>query len=245
MFLAQINLQSPLFKARLDLKLKDPITIIVGENGAGKSTILERVAYEANLPTIGSLKPNLNLVADIKLSWQKRAHAGFFFRTESQIEFESGLAQQNQELNSMVSEFDSFTGYGKQLAQGTIRGQLGALSSRYGQFEVNSHGQAFLKLMHSRITMPGLYLIDEPEAALSFQSQLQLVNLIYQKIGEGSQFLIATHSPVIAAMAHSSLFEVTSTGAKLSKYSQIEAFTNLRDFLNSPQVFLRHLDSRC
>ena len=112
----------------------------------------------------------------------------------------------------------------------------------YGvDLDVNSHGESFLKLFQSRVVPGGLYLLDEPEAALSPQSQLAFLAMIKDSVDDGSQFLIATHSPILMAIPGATIFSFDQCPVGEVEFEDLEHVNLMRDFLARPERFLRHL----
>jgi len=196
------------------LALERPVTFFVGENGSGKSTLLEGIAAAARLPAIGSadvprdetLAAQRRLGKALRLSWHKKATRGFFLRAEDFFGFTKRLARERAELLIEMREVSSQyraqdrSTYAEGLAQGPLASSLAAMERRYGvDLDANSHGQSFLKLFQSRFVPGGLYLLDEPEAPLSPQSQLALLAMIGDMVSQEAQFIIATHSPMLLA----------------------------------------------
>jgi predicted ATPase len=116
-------------------------------------------------------------------------------------------------------------------------------AERFGGVDLHarSHGQAFLQVLKTRIVDPGLYLFDEPEAALSFTSCLGLIALLMQIPTEGSQAIVATHSPLIAATPGATLIEVGEWGMREVAYENLELVRSWRDFLASPDRYVKYL----
>ncbi len=202
----------PIFRNNRQLTFDKPITIFVGENGSGKSTLLETLALSMNLPAIGSIDldkddtlTDLQTFADhIRGSWLHKSYRGFFFRAEDYFGFVKRLNAMQYELDKEIVDFEKrLSGTGLKLAIGPILGQKEALRKKYGDLNKVSHGEGFLKVLHQRIQPEGIYLIDEPEAALSPQRQLGLFSLIKRMVEEENcQFIIATHSPIITRIRH-------------------------------------------
>jgi predicted ATPase len=174
------------------LKFESPITFFVGENGSGKSTILEAIAAASNVPIAGSRRleddPSLSAALDLGnrliLTHDEKMHHGLLARSEDFIGFARKIKQDIHDLDLEKEEIiANFTGGDLKLALGPINGEKAALLARYGKdLETLSHGEGFLTLFKSRITGRGLYLIDEPEAALSPSRQLTLISLILKKV---------------------------------------------------------------
>jgi predicted ATPase len=123
-----------------------------------------------------------------------------------------------------------------------MRGQKAALTSRYGEnLDANSHGEGFMKLFESRLMPNGLYLLDEPEAALSPIRQLSLLSMMKQMVGQGCQFIVATHSPILMAFPDASILSFDTQPITEVAYDELEHVRLTRAFLSNPEAFLRRL----
>ena len=244
----------PVVRAFEEMSVDAPVTFLVGENGSGKSTILEGVAVAAGLPTVGSLAAgdDLTLTAQrelgqaLRLVWRKRTRKGFFLRAEDFFGFTKSLAKLRAELLQRIQELEveyaDRSAYAKGLAQGPARGSLADMERRYGvDLDANSHGQSFLRLFGSRFVPGGLYLLDEPEAPLSPQSQLALMRMIADMVAEDGQFIIATHSPILLAYPGARIYSCDRAPIEAVQFEELEHVALTRDFLNDPGRFLRHL----
>lgn len=244
----------PVVRSLEKLSLDASVTFFVGENGSGKSTILEGIAAAAGLPAVGSagLKDDETLTAQralgraLKLVWRQRTGRGFFLRAEDFFGFTKTLAKMRAELLTRLEEIDveyqDRSAYAKGFATLPIRRSLAAMEERYGvDLDANSHGQSFLKLFASRLVPGGLYLLDEPEAPLSPQSQLGLIAMIGDMIAQDAQFIIATHSPILLAFPHALIYSCDRVPIESVQFEELEHVMLTRDFLNDPAKFLRHL----
>jgi len=241
----------PIFRHNSELEFNKPITIFVGENGSGKSTLLESLAISMNLPAIGSIDlesdatlTDLQSFADhLRGKWSHKTYKGFFFRAEDYFGFVKRLNSMRKEFDEEIVDFEKqLSGSGLKRAVGTVLGQKEALQKKYGDLNKVSHGEGFLKVLQHRIQPEGIYLIDEPEAALSPQRQLGLYALIKQMAEiENCQFIIATHSPILMTLPNSQLFEFEGETIKETNYKETEHFTVLKQFLNNPEMFTRYL----
>lgn len=244
----------PAIRALPELSFDTPVSFFVGENGTGKSTLLEGIALSAGLPTVGSgeatddqtLAAQRALSRALKLVWNRRVKRGFFLRAEDFFGFTKQLAQMRGDMLRRMSELDEEyqdrSAYAKGLAQGPMASSLADMERRYGvDLDANSHGQSFLKLFQSRFVPGGLYLLDEPEAPLSPQSQLALMAMMTDMVGEQGQFIIATHSPILLAFPGARIYSFDGTPVQAVEYASLEHVALTRDFLNDPQRFLRHL----
>ena len=244
----------PAIRSLGELSFDTPVTFFVGENGTGKSTLLEGIALAAGLPTVGSadasrdatLASQRALSKALKLTWNVKARRGFFLRAEDFFGFTKRLAQDRAELKTRLAELDEEykdrSAYAKGLASGPAAASLHAMEERYGaDLDANSHGQSFLKLFQSRFVPGGLYLLDEPEAPLSPQSQLGLMAMMSDMIGQNAQFLIATHSPILLAFPGARILTFDGGAVGETAWESLEHVSLTRDFLNAPERFLRHL----
>jgi len=200
----------------------DPrVTVIVGENGTGKSTFVEAVAaaWRSGLHSaVGHWGPrpaaeDADLHRALSLKGERpRPDGGCFLRAEA--------------MHGLFSAVDA--------AGMSARAFDGGLNTR-------SHGEAFLGYLESRITERGLFLLDEPEAALSFTSCLQLLSLLAAVADAGSQVVLATHSPLLAALPGAVILEFGEHGIRPANWADLELVTHWQAFLSRPESYLRHL----
>ena len=243
-----------IIKSFREIQFTSAVTFFVGENGSGKSTILESIACAVESITVGSesvktdksLAPIRKLAQCYRLAWQKRTHKGFFLRAEDFFGYAKSMRKTREELEQDLSdvdrEYEGRSKYAADLARMPYRGQLAAIKNRYGKDLDNySHGESFLTLFQSRFVPDGLYLLDEPEAALSPSRQLTFLSALRQMVGQNSQFIIATHSPIILALPGAVILSFDEQKIKEVKYEELEHVKLTKDFLNSPNSFLRHL----
>ena len=242
------------------LRLKCPITIFVGENGSGKSTLLEAVARKCGLPAIGggdtardeTLQHLDAFTSSLSLGWSRRTGRGFFLRAEDFFAFSRRLRQTQSELQVLADGYEEELqqGEGRNLlrdeglkrARGVALGQKHALTSRYGEdLDARSHGESLLHLLESRLVPEGLYLLDEPEAALSPLRQLAFLSMLKAGVESGSQFLIATHSPMLMALPDAQILSFNQSPPAPITFDEIEHVTLMRAFLCDPEAFTRRL----
>jgi len=241
------------------LALTRPVTFFVGENGSGKSTLLEGIAAAARLPAIGSvdvprdetLAAQRRLGKALRLSWSKKATRGFFLRAEDFFGFTKRLARERAELLLEMKEVSAQyraqnrSKYAERLAQGPLASSLAGMEQRYGaDFDANSHGESFLKLFQSRFVPGGLYLLDEPEAPLSPQSQLALLAMIGDMVSQDAQFVVATHSPMLLAFPDAQIYSFDRTPVEVVAYDDLDHVRITREFLNAPQRYLNQILER-
>jgi predicted ATPase len=197
------------------------VTYFVGENGSGKSTLLEAIAVAAGFNAEGGTSnfsfstraTESPLHRCIRLARSvRRPRTGFFLRAES--------------FYNVASEID--------------RLQVG---DSYGGRSLHemSHGESFLALMQHRFGRSGLYVLDEPEAALSPARQLAFLRRLHDLVRQGSQFLIATHSPIVLAYPGATIYRLDEDGLTKAPYEALEHVTLTRDFLNHRERFVGRL----
>ena len=244
----------PVIRALNEIDFHAPVTFFVGENGSGKSTLMEAIACEVGSVTVGSESVNTDpsllharkLAKYFRLVWTKRTHKGFFLRAEDFFGYAKKIAQTRQELEDDLSNVDAeYKGrsqLAKDLAKLPYRNEVGALKRRYGDgLDARSHGEGFLALFQSRFVPGGLYLLDEPEAPLSPLRQLSFLSALKQMVTEDSQFIIATHSPIILAFPDAQILSFENGEIRKVKYTDLEHVTLTRAFLNDPDSYVRHL----
>ncbi len=241
--------------ATLDtLVLDASVTVLVGENGTGKSTLLEGLAIACCLPAVGSsrmesdptLSAQCELAAQLHLTWRGRSHRGFFLRAEDFFGFQRQITEARALHQAEVARIDvdmaDASAYARRLAQGPHRASIGAIEERYGADpDAKSHGEAFLSLFAQRLAPNGLFLLDEPEAALSPQSQLGFMAMIRDALATGSQFIIATHSPILMAIPGAAIFSFDDLPVKRVDFEDLESVALVRDFLQAPERYLRQI----
>jgi predicted ATPase len=242
----------PVIRTLHTLRFESAVTFFVGENGSGKSTLLEAIASAAGLPAVGSadvdadttLGSQRELARALKLVWSRRTTRGFFLRAEDFFGFAKRLATMRSELlgriDQLEEEYAERSAWAKGLAMGPVRTSLAEMERRYGMdLDANSHGQSFLRLFQSRFVPNGLYLLDEPEAPLSPQSQLALMAMIQDMLVEGAQFVIATHSPILLAYPGATIYSFDQSPAAVVRYEELEHVVLTKEFLNAPERYLR------
>ena len=241
----------PVIKALDALVLPGAVTFFVGENGSGKSTLLEAIAAAARLPAVGSadldddatLDAQRELSQALRLVWTRRTKRGFFLRAEDFFGFAKRLSQMRSEmlrrLEELEVEYADRSPYAKGLAAGPMYRSLAEMEDRYGvDLDANSHGQSFLRLFRSRFVPGGLYLLDEPEAPLSPQSQLGLMAMISDMVAQDAQFIIATHSPMLMAYPGATIVSFDEVPAEVVSYGSLESVRLVREFLVAPERYL-------
>ena len=236
------------------IEFKSPVMIFIGENGSGKSTLLEAMAMSIGSVVIGrevidkdeTLAPVQPLANALKLVWNKRTHRGFFLRAEDFFGFIQSLRRSRQEMIHEIERIDrdyaDRSDYARTLAKGPAVSSLHSVNERYGEdLNANSHGESFLQIFQSRFVPGGLYLLDEPEAALSPLRQMGLISLIKQMIIEDAQFILATHSPILMALPGAIILDLDQTPPAFTNYHDIEHVKLYQSFLDDPEAFISRL----
>jgi predicted ATPase len=209
-----------------ELNFEHPVTFLVGENGAGKSTLLEAIAVAWGLnPEGGSRNFNLStrashsgLADSLRLrKGLRRVRDSFFLRAESYFNMATEIEVLDREPSPAPKIINAFGG--KSLHE-------------------QSHGESFFALFMHRLRGDGFYVFDEPEAALSPQRQLSFLSRMHELAGEGSQFLIATHSPILMAYPHATIWLLADGPPRSIAYRDTEHFTVTRNFLNRTEQML-------
>lgn len=202
------------------LYFSNDITFLVGENGSGKSTLIEAIAVAYGYNAEGGSR-NFNfstrnshsdLCEKITISRKNHPKDGFFLRAESFYN-----------VASNIDEIQATHNYGG--------------ISLHNQ----SHGESFLTLVQERFWGNGLYILDEPEAALSPMKLLTLMAEIDRLVKDNSQFIIATHSPILMAFPNALIYEITEDGIKKTNYKDTEHYQITRRFLENPERMLKYL----
>jgi predicted ATPase len=195
--------------------LSPGVTLLVGENGSGKSTLVEAIAMAFGLAAEGGTG-----------NVQEGTRA-----TESPLHRWITL-----ERSPGAPRWGFF------LRAETMHGYFTRLES-FGTdgFHEMSHGESFLEILRTRFRSPGLYCLDEPEAALSFSAQIALVGTLHDLATEGAQVLCATHSPVLAALPGARILELGSWGIREAVWDDLELVMHWRRYLEEPMTYLRHV----
>jgi predicted ATPase len=210
----------PAIRTLDELVLDPQVTFFVGENGAGKSTLVEALAvalrFNAEGGTINynfaTRRSESDLHKVLRIArGTRRPRDGFFLRAESYFN-----------VATKAEEIDADIGAG-------------------GSAHEMSHGESFLALANNRFGDNGLYILDEPEAALSPQRQLSLLAIMHRLVNAGSQFIIASHSPILMAYPNALIYHLTSDGISKIEYEETEHFRITRDFLANRDRFFKHL----
>ena len=211
----------PAVQAMGELPLDPGVTLLVGENGSGKSTLVEAIAVAAGFNAEGGTRNFTFSTRDSTSELHRhlrlvrspgRPATGFFLRAESFFN-----------VASEVERLDVAGAYGDR------------------SLHEQSHGESFLSLVLHRFGPDGLYVMDEPEAALSPQGCLALIAAMHDLVTAGSQFVVATHSPLLMAYPGATILELDDDGISQVAYDDVAHVQLYRSFLDGPDRFLRTL----
>lgn len=205
------------------LTFSSNVTFFVGENGSGKSTLLEAIAFCCDFNTASGGRNHYyelpsseaSLGECIRLSWASKVTNGFFLRSESFFNFASYI-------DSMEDDPETYYPYGGK------------------SLHKQSHGESFFSLFTNRFQGKGIYLLDEPEAALSPARQLAFLQIMKELEGK-TQFIIATHSPIIMAYPGAQILNFDSSPIEEVEYEDTEHYLITKGFLENKELYLRKL----
>ncbi len=244
----------PLLRSTRAIDLDPRMTLLVGENGSGKSTLLEALALAVDVPTAGAhdltRDPTLDALrpfaAALRLSWTARSRRGLFLRAEDYFGYVQRHRAQQAELRAeaerVAHESADVFELERERRMAPFLGPARAADARYGgDLDARSHGESFLAFFKARLRGGGLYLLDEPEAALSPLRQLALVALLREATERGAQFVIATHAPILMAFPGATILQLADDGARPARFDDLDAVRTLRAFLADPEGFVRRL----
>ncbi|MGM9428087.1 AAA family ATPase [Hydrogenophaga sp. MI9] len=205
------------------------VTFFVGENGSGKSTLLEAIAVALGFNPEGGSRnfhfdtrpSHSELHAHLRIAkGYKRPRDGFFLRAESFFNVTTNIEQMDADPAPAPPVINSYGGV---------------------SLHEQSHGESFMALMMKRFGGQGLYLLDEPEAALSPQRQLAALARLHDLVRDGSQFIIATHSPILMAYPDAWIYRFDGEGVQRVDYEDTEHFQVMQTFMRDPQRMVRSL----
>lgn len=221
----------------LDIEFASPVTFFVGENGTGKSTVIEAIAALCRLPVSGGSRNELAgqhgpdssspLTPFVRPSFRRRPRDGYFLRAEFQAHLASLLDQRKADPDFTMWGGDPYERYGGR------------------SLHTRSHGEAFLAILQNRIRS-GLLLFDEPESALSPQRQLVLLAHMSMLVANGkSQFIIATHSPILLTFPDAQILSFDGDAIHDARLEDTSHFQITKGILQNPGVYWKHLQGDC
>jgi predicted ATPase len=233
-----------------------PVTLLAGDNGTGKSTLLEALAVKLALPAVGrtdaardetlaALRP---LARSMTLTFERRPVCKFFLRSEDFFNFTLGLQKEREEMRRELKRVDEEYAGRSEFAKGQARmafaGTIGDMESRYGRdlLESASHGESFLRLFQERLVPNGLYLMDEPEAPLSPMRQLALHSMVKELCEKDNcQFVIATHSPILLSIEGAAVYDLDQSPPARVPWEDLPGVRLMKGFMSSPKSYTGRL----
>jgi len=240
----------PAVKYAKHIDLSNNITFIIGENGTGKSTLLESIACRLQLPHMDGkgygkkcFDAAKRLLPYLELDWNIERSVGFFFRAEDFGDFLNSIHRSDVDLHNQMSYLnDDVPPQIIQQMKDSANYQLHQVRKNYGQeLDSFSHGEAYMHIMNQMVNQRGIYLLDEPEASLSPSKQSAFIYFLQNHLQHfNSQFIIATHSPMLMAYPDATIYEITNDGMKKTPLEDTDHYSITKMFLNNPKSFLQH-----
>lgn len=235
------------------LEFPAPVTLIAGGNGSGKTTLIELVAALTNAVRIGDeragrrAKEQFSRAARaFRPEFAHKPKRSFFFLAEDFTRYidarEDRMREEAEELKRIEREYGGRSAYAKDLARMPHASGMQAMRDMYGgELGAQSHGEGYIDFFGSRLQPQGLYLLDEPEGALSYYNQYVLMNMLADAVKRDCQFILSTHSPVLLAYPGAALYAFENGALKQTSFGELENISFLRDFLANPARYLRKL----
>lgn len=219
----------PSIKNLNELHLNEGITFIIGENGTGKSTLVEAIAIHLGFNPEGGSK-NFQFAT-------RETHSDLW----DYLHIERSLDRPTDGYFLRAETFYNVASEIEKLDNPEYRGPK--VNEAYGgkPLHEQSHGEAFFSLLDYRLSGNGFYIFDEPEAALSPQRQLAMLTILDRLVNSNSQLIIATHSPIIMAYPHATIYQLSEDSIQKVDYKETEHYQITRSFLDCPERSLKHL----
>lgn len=216
----------PIVRHLKTLEFSKSVTYIVGENGSGKSTLLEAIATLLGLNAEGGSK-NFNFRT-------KETHSSLFEEltaVRADLSYRNAFFFRAESFYNVASEVD-------RIAESDLR-----MLDSYGGVSLHeqSHGESFMALFTNRMRSKGLYIVDEPEAALSYINQLRFLLWMKEAVSAGSQLIISTHSPVILAYPDAEIFVAEEGKLKVTSYEDCYIYRDMRAFITNKDLVIKEL----
>lgn len=202
------------------LAFEKPVTFFVGENGTGKSTLIEAIAVGMGFNAEGG----------------SRDHTFFTKNTSSELSELLTILKTVSPKDGFFLRAESFYNTASYLDENSSMRRYGGIS-----FHEQSHGESFISLIMNRFEGQGLYILDEPEAALSPRKLMSLISLIDDLVKHNSQFIIATHSPILMAYPHSEILQFSDFGIQKVNYCETEHYKITKMFIDHPESMIHYL----
>ena len=240
----------PAIKFAKQIQFTNPITFIIGENGTGKSTLLETMACRLQLPHMDGygygkkcFDAAKKLLPYLKIEWNIERSVGFFFRAEDFGDYLNSVHRVDIEMHNKYSELEGeVPNHILQQMKDSANYQLHKVRRDFGQeLDGFSHGEAYLHILQQMVNQRGIYILDEPEAALSPTKQLALMYFLQDHLQQfNSQFIIATHSPMLMSYPTASIYEISDRAMLQTPLEETDHYTITKSLLNNPEGYFRH-----
>ncbi len=243
---ADYPFQVPVIKELDTLEFTKPVTIFCGNNGCGKTTLLELLAAKLSAVRISEVFRDQEKEKAFQKAerafriWRERpAKRNFYFSAEEFIQYIKWIEREKAEARQAIEEVEEEylragrSSYAMALAKQPYQDTLMALNSMYdASLARQSHGQGYLDFFSNRLMPGGLYLLDEPEGALSYENQYVLALMILRSVQNGCQFFLSTHSPVLTAIPDADILEIQEGSFVHTSYGDLDNMRFLNLFLS-------------
>lgn len=235
------------------LEFPSPVTLIAGDNGSGKTTLVELIVALTGAIRIGDARSDrranncfTSASRAFRAEFSHKPKRSFFFLAEDFTRYidsrEDMMREERAEIERIQHEYTGRSGYAKALASMPHASGLYEMKGMYSdELSQQSHGEGYIDFFGSRLHAQGLYLMDEPEGALSYYNQYVLMNMIADAVKRDCQFIISTHSPILLAYTDATLYSFEENRLRENSFAALENINFLRSFLSEPLRYLRHL----
>ena len=244
-----------LFEGIERIEFTTPVTLFSGDNGCGKTTLVELLANKVSAVRVDHAEmtddmrraPVAAAADNFRVAMQKRPDRAFFFHAEGFIRYIDSLNRMKDEARGDLAradrESEGRSAFARNQARMAHAGSLAALNSLYeNDLSARSHGEGFLDFFGARLIDRGLYLLDEPEAALSPFNQYVLLTMVAGAVKRGCQFVISTHSPVLLACSGARILSFENGALAESRFDELSGVCFLRDFLANTARYVAEID---
>lgn len=238
----------PLIHHLADVDFSHPVTVFTGDNGAGKTTLLEILAQKFRAVRVGGAGMGARgqvvaaALSSFSIKQNRKPRQTFYFTAEDFVKYlewsETTQREAYEELERVEREYTSE--YAKEYARMPFASTLDALNNMYANtLTQRSHGEGFLDFFRGRLGSGGLYIMDEPEGALSYENQFVLALMIRDAVARQCQFVLATHSPVLSAIPDAAIYYIDQGKPIHTTYEQLPDVQFLQLFLQRRDRFFQ------